>query len=240
MKRFVFLSVLFVFATASFGQDSPTIASPSVPQTNFFDDVLGLRSASATIDFRSEDIFRNGLDIYKNPVVQEDLSLRTNAGITLDIWSSIPANFQDIGGNSASEFYPSIGWEGSVRGLNISASIGYDVLNPGPVLNGDDLIVITGEISHDFKIGPALTLSPYFAAELDFDPTGGASSDIFCRLGSRYSWEISDIVSLVGRVQILVDSGNSEGYHTDQLHRQSRCQSSMETWKLCRSGIALR
>lgn len=199
------ICVLVICVTPAFGQESTDSAVTKLMNTC----VEGLTPTSFTLTsvYRSQYVLGNGVVVADRLVVQTDLFLTTKCGLTLDLWTSAPADLSDLGRDYATELDLYLGWSGKVEGFNLSFGADYADMYRTLSVESSDLLILSAEISRDFKLAPSLSVSPFLRVETNFTFDGVVCGDTLPRLGTRFAWDVTDSLSLSGKAMLVYDPG---------------------------------
>ncbi len=198
VRALVGLTVLVTLSSIVLAQET----QPAQTESPFVPKVWSLTSA-----FRSQYVFQNGYVTSDKPVIQSDLFIGTPSGLWLDIWSSVPTSFSRVGEDYATEEYVTLGWTGKLHGFKLSFSVAYDELYPNMRIDGTDFIILAAEVSRPIEVTSTFHLEPFIRSEMNFTLNGGVRGTTLPRFGSRYIWQITSVVSLSGKGQVLYDPG---------------------------------
>lgn len=167
---------------------------------------LKLQNYSLTSNYRSKYVFSTAANLYDKPVIQTDLFLQTKCGMFLDIWNSVPVDLRKIGENYGTELYATVGWMGKVETFNLFLGVGYEDLYHTLSPEGTDFLIFSAELSRDFTTSH-LTLTPFGKIEINFTLDGTTMAVPLSRIGLRYSYKLSDHLSVGGRMMVVYDPG---------------------------------
>lgn len=189
----------------AFGQESTDSAVTKL--MNACAEGLTPTSLTLTSVYRSKYVLGNGVVVADKPVFQTDLFLTTNSGLTLDLWTSVPADLSDLGEDYATEVDLYLGWSGKVGDFNLSLGANYADMYRTLSVESSDLLILSAELSRDFHLMPNLSVSPFLRVETNFTFDGVVCGDTLPRVGTKFAWNVTDSLTFSGKAMLVYDPG---------------------------------